>query len=398
MIRKNCLLFVTMLGLSLVLAACGNSNGATGTSTAADENETVTDTLQTEETDANGKNILIAYFSHTGNTEEVAKMIAGYTGGDLAEIERAEEYGDLQEEAEVEILNGVHPEITVSVDNIAEYDTIFVGYPIWWDEAPAMIATFLADNDFSGKTIIPFCTSSSDDIGNSLHIFSELCPDAEIAEGLTANELNDIEPWIQGLGLMESTADDQNNQTNTSAGSKILIAYFTVPETDGVDTVASASRVVKDDEVFGNTEFIASIIQETLGGDLFAIETVQEYPGSHEPLLEFAYNEKSDDARPELSSHIENLSEYDVIFVGFPNWNADLPMPLYTFFEEYDFSGKTLIPFVTHGGSGFSSTIRTIKSLEPDATVVEDGLSVSRNNVADAEDDVKAWAESLLKD
>lgn len=155
------------------------------------------------ETDANGGNILIAYFSYTGNTEEVAQMIAEYTGGDLAEIERAEEYGDLQEEAEAEILDGVHPEITISVDSIAEYDTIFVGYPIWWDEAPAMIATFLADNDFSGKTIIPFCTSSSDDIGNSLHIFSELCPDAEIAEGLTANDLNDIEPWIQSLGLME---------------------------------------------------------------------------------------------------------------------------------------------------------------------------------------------------
>lgn len=158
---------------------------------------------ETAETDANGGNILIAYFSYTGNTEEVAQMIAEYTGGDLAEIERAEEYGDLQEEAEAEILDGVHPEITISVDSIAEYDTIFVGYPIWWDEAPAMIATFLADNDFSGKTIIPFCTSSSDDIGNSLHIFSELCPDAEIAEGLTANDLNDIEPWIQSLGLME---------------------------------------------------------------------------------------------------------------------------------------------------------------------------------------------------
>ena len=76
-------------------------------------------------------------------------------------------------------------------------------FPIWWDEASAMIATFLAENNFSGKTIIPFCTSSSDDIGNSLHIFSELCPDAEIAEGLTANDLNDIEPWIQGLGLMK---------------------------------------------------------------------------------------------------------------------------------------------------------------------------------------------------
>lgn len=196
----------------------------------------------------------------------------------------------------------------------------------------------------------------------------------------------------------QGIADNQNSQTNTSGGSKILITYFTVPETDGVDTVANASRVAKDGKVIGNTEFIASIIQETLGGDLFAIETVQEYPGSHEPLLEFAYNEKSDNARPELSSHIENLSEYDVIFVGFPNWNADLPMPLYTFFEENDFGGKTLIPFVTHGGSGFSSTIRTIKNLEPDATVVEEGLSVSRNDVAGAEDDVRAWAESLLKD
>lgn len=202
-LRKNILLFTLVLVLSFVLVACGNSNNATETSSAADETEAVTETLQTAETDANGGNILIAYFSYTGNTEKVAQMIAEYTGGTLAEIERAEEYGDLQEEAKAEILDGVHPEITVSVDSISEYDTVFVGYPIWWDEAPAMIATFLADNDFSGKTIIPFCTSSSDDIGNSLHIFSELCPDAEIAEGLTANNLNDIEPWIQSLGLME---------------------------------------------------------------------------------------------------------------------------------------------------------------------------------------------------
>lgn len=223
-IRRNLLLSVLALTLSFVLAACGNSSPSADTSSAADENETVSETQQTEEpaedaseepteeaeitepetaeTGADGGNVLIAYFSHTGNTEEAAQMIAEYTGGILAEIQRAEEYGDLQEEAEVEILNGVHPEITVSVDRIGEYDTIFVGYPIWWDEAPAMIATFLAENDFSGKTIIPFCTSSSDDIGNSLHIFNELCPDAEIAEGLTANDLNDIEPWLQGLGLI----------------------------------------------------------------------------------------------------------------------------------------------------------------------------------------------------
>lgn len=223
-IRKNLLVFLLVLVLSFVLAACGNNNPSADTSSATDKTEVISETVQieepaedvseesaeepetrepeTEETDANGENVLITYFSHTGNTEEVAQMVAEYTGGTLAEIQRAEEYGDLQEEAEVEIRNGVHPEITVSVDSIEEYNTIFVGYPIWWDEAPAMIATFLAENDFSGKTIIPFCTSSSDDIGDSLHIFSELCPDAEIAEGLTANDLNDIEPWLQGLGLI----------------------------------------------------------------------------------------------------------------------------------------------------------------------------------------------------
>lgn len=222
-IKKRILLFVLMMVLSSALAACGSSP-STETPSVADKTDAAPKVQLTEETDnsesaesteeqamtepedlktAGNGEILIAYFSHTGNTEEAARAIAEYTGGDLAEIQRAEEYGDLQEEAEAEILDGAHPEITVSVDSIEGYDTIFVGYPIWWDEAPAMIATFLAENDFSGRTIIPFCTSSSDDIGNSLHIFSELCPDAEIAEGLTANDLNDIEPWLQELGLME---------------------------------------------------------------------------------------------------------------------------------------------------------------------------------------------------
>lgn len=188
----------------------------------------------------------------------------------------------------------------------------------------------------------------------------------------------------------------EGDSVEDTGSSKILITYFTVPETDGVDTVSGASRVAENGGIVGNTEFIARQIQKNLGGDLFEIKTVQEYPGSHEPLLDFAYDEKSDNARPELSTHIENFDSYDVIFVGYPNWNADLPMPLYTFFEEYDFTGKTIVPFVTHGGSGFSGTIRTIKNLEPGAVVVEEGLSVSRNSVVNAGEDVKKWTDSLI--
>lgn len=185
-------------------------------------------------------------------------------------------------------------------------------------------------------------------------------------------------------------------QTQEASGtSNILIAYFSVPETDGVDTVAGASRVAVDGEVLGNNEFIARLIQQETGGDLFAIETVQEYPGTHDDLLEFAYNEMTEDARPELSTQIEHLDAYDTIFLGYPNWNADLPMPLYTFLEEYDLSGKTIIPFTTHGGSGFAGTIGTIEQLQPDATVVQDGLSISRNSVPDAQSDVADWISGL---
>lgn len=178
-------------------------------------------------------------------------------------------------------------------------------------------------------------------------------------------------------------------------GSNVLIAYFSVPETDGTDTVSGASRVVTDGEVQGNTQYIAQMIAQETGGTLFRIETEQTYPGSHDPLLEFAYQERAEDARPQLSAQLEGLDQAEVIFLGYPNWNADLPMPLYTFLEEYDFSGKTIIPFVTHGGSGFSQTIQTIQSLQPDATVIEDGLSVSRNSVTEAQDDVSSWIEGL---
>lgn len=187
----------------------------------------------------------------------------------------------------------------------------------------------------------------------------------------------------------------EGTETAGTGNARILIAYFSVMETDGVDTVASASRVAVNGEVLGNNQYIAQIIQRETGGDLFAIETVQDYPTTHDPLLDFAYEEKAENAIPELAAQIEDLQDYDVIFLGYPNWNADLPMPLYTFLEEYDFSGKTIIPFTTHGGSGFSRTIQTISELQPDATVVSDGLSISRNSVSGAEDDIVDWVNGL---
>lgn len=177
--------------------------------------------------------------------------------------------------------------------------------------------------------------------------------------------------------------------------SKILVCYFSFPETDSTDASSGASRVVVDGEMKGAMQYMAEIIADTTGGDLFRIETVQDYPGTHEPLVDQAADEKADSARPELSTHIENLDAYDTIFIGYPNWWADMPMPLYTFLEEYDFSGKTIIPFNSHGGSRFSNTIETIASYEPDADVITDGFTVSRDDVADVEADLVEWVHGL---
>jgi flavodoxin len=188
------------------------------------------------------------------------------------------------------------------------------------------------------------------------------------------------------IGIIEA-----QNQPGTK---KIIVVYFSVPEIDGVDAVAGASRVVVNRNVLGNTQYIAQIIQTATGGDLFRIETVQPYPGSHGPLLAYAMDEKRKNERPRLTRTF-NAAPYDVIFLGFPNWNADLPMPLYTFLEGVDLGGKTIIPFNVHGGSGFSNTIRTIAALQPRAQVIADGFTVSRARVAQAENDVTAWVRKL---
>ena len=131
------------------------------------------------------------------------------------------------------------------------------------------------------------------------------------------------------------------------------------------------------------------------GGDLFSIRTSVVYPADGGELIDYAAQEQEENARPELTTHIENLDGYDTIFIGYPNWWADLPMAVYSFFDEYDFSGKTIIPFNVHNGSRFSRTIQTIQELEPDATVLEDGFTVSEQTVADAAEDVAAWLEGL---
>ena len=192
----------------------------------------------------------------------------------------------------------------------------------------------------------------------------------------------------------ESTPEESSSQTNESTptpsntNGKNLTVYFSMP--DNVDD----STVVIDGETLGNTQYMAYVIQETVGADIFRIEPETPYPTDNDKLVDLAKEEQNDNARPKIKDMIENFDTYENIFVGYPNWWGDMPMILYSFFDEYDFSGKTIIPFNTHGGSGFSGTISTIKELEPNAEVL-DGKSISHNDIQDAEQEIVDWVNSL---
>ncbi|MBR1741456.1 MAG: hypothetical protein IJ733_06210 [Lachnospiraceae bacterium] len=208
-----------------------------------------------------------------------------------------------------------------------------------------------------------------------------------------------------GDGSIEQTTENhvsseeksEDNKAGQKADSKegIVVWFSRVGNTefpDDVDATSSASLINDGGQLKGNAGVLAEWISEETGYDTFEIVTKNSYPVDYGETTEVAKDEQNADARPELTAQIEGSAEYKTVYLVFPNWWGDMPQALYSFFDEYDFSGKKLNVFVTHGGSGFSDTISTIKSLEPDAEV-EEGLSVRDSDVPDSEKDVKNWVK-----
>ncbi len=234
--RKVITILLSILLVSS-LAACGDNQQAGGaasepSSELADEtlsepeaalqtSETLSDSLAENENNTNdagvesmGGKTLIVYYSATGNTEEVANHIASVTGGDLFEIVPAEIYSDadldwtdkdsrVSREHDNEDERNI-PLVSDTVDNWNEYDTVFIGYPIWWRNAAWPVDGFVKANDFSGKTVIPFCTSSNSDLGESGTLLEEMAGTGEWLEGerfRSGASEETVRSWVEGLGL-----------------------------------------------------------------------------------------------------------------------------------------------------------------------------------------------------
>lgn len=201
-----------------------------------------------------------------------------------------------------------------------------------------------------------------------------------------------------GQGSHEETTPP--SEAVPSVNANILIAYFSrVGNTDfpeDVDAVSSASLLRKDGALYGNTQYVAALIQQAAGGDLLLIETEEKYPADYDETDQLGGKENRERSRPALASHVDDIAGYDRIYLGYPNWYYDMPMAVYAFLEEYDLSGKTIIPFVTSGGGGFSKSISEIQSLQPNAEVLTEGYKVTHSKVNDVTlEDIEQWLDSL---
>lgn len=185
------------------------------------------------------------------------------------------------------------------------------------------------------------------------------------------------------IGLMIFMGE--NVIAQTKAESKVLIAYY-----------SRRGNNYRNGEIVnlkaGNTEVVAGKIQKLTGGDMFYIETVKSYPTDYHETTQVAKRELNENARPAIKGKVANMQDYDVIYLGYPNWWGTMPMAVMTFLESYDFSGKVIIPFCTHEGSRLGSSVQDIKKACPKA-IIKQGLAIRGSDVTNSDKQVAEWVK-----
>lgn len=202
--RRSILIVVIVIAVVVVLVAGYNIlrrpamfRNLTDQSLSAEE----TEELRSEIAAREDKQILVAYFSYSGTTRGVAEALSEQTGADLFEISPQEEYGNVYLQSNREIRNGARPVLSDTVENMDQYDIVFVGYPVWWHATPAPVNTFLESYDFTGKLVIPFCTSGGSDIDETMPTLLDSCRDIAIYGERRISSTGQIDGWLTDLDL-----------------------------------------------------------------------------------------------------------------------------------------------------------------------------------------------------
>ena len=347
---------------------------------------------------------LVAYFSLTGTTADAAKKVQAATGGDLVRIQPrtayTSDYDTLLETAQKEYDQKANPARATKIYNMDQYDTVFVGYPIWWGDCPRIVQAFLKDYGMKGKTVIPFCTSGGSGIGGSMSSVRAAAKNADVLKGrdLTGKSRTQVKKWVDSLaasdtgteGTDSSVPENGTEATNESAsGNEVrdtdasAFENGTGAANESVSGNGTEAEVAMEQQengkilvayfsATGTTRPYAQLIAKRTKGTLFEIVPKQTYTSE-----DINYNsdcranrEQNDSsARPAIASEVTGLEDYSIVFLGYPIWWGTCPRIIDTFMESYDFTGKTVIPFCTSGSSGIGTSESHIRSSLPSAEV-----------------------------
>lgn len=186
---------------------------------------------------------------------------------------------------------------------------------------------------------------------------------------------------------------DETEISENSEGQKVLVAYFSWADNvkqDTIDAVTSASVTVP-----GNVAQLAAWVSDETGGDLFSIQVADPYPADWDECLNRANQEKADGIRPELVRQVEDMEEYDIVFLGYPNWWYSCPMAVLSFLEAYDFSGKQIYLFCSHGTGGLARSVQDIMASLPDGHISENVFDAYGEDTADSREAISEWLTEI---
>ena len=393
--------YVWMLGTSRIETASVIAQGAEGTRsvvvyfTRTGETKAGVDAMSAATPNTNSDDALIS------DTEAAARMIAEVTGADRVQLFTERYYRDsytgTAARAFVERYLGLWPAIG-SMPDLSAYDTIYIGYPIWWFNAPMAVATFLEETDLSGKTVVPFCTSQDNGVDLSMDMIRNGAKGATVLDGLRIHNTSrqEVESWLtlQGIALPTS---GQRDASQTSG----LIVYFDYSEnidTTGldVDAVSQASMAEGRESGRGNLLVMVDELQARTGYDVYPIRIADQYPPAYMDMVGIAQSDKEGNSQFAFSEPIPDLSAYDTIFLAAPIWWYDLPQPVINFLERADLSGKQLIYLSINRGSGNGGALSVIEQLQPNVQIVAEHTVSAMLDDADAREEINGFLDELM--
>ena len=401
-------LFAVLLAaiIVLTLAACGtgsntqdssdNTKAQETTAAGTESTDSATASAETSEqpssdisdTETAENKILVVYFSWSGHLDSMAHWVADETRGDLYRVTAKdpypENYNQTADRAKQEQDNDVRPEIVVDIteEQMAQYDTVFFGFPVWWYDLPMSMWTFLESYDFSGKTIIPFFSHEGSSNGaGALPTIEKLAEGATVKSddalsirgGKVDGSESDVRAWVQGLGYQKTAEAPQNEP---AASGKALVVYY------------SAS---------GNTGRVAGFVADELKADTFELVPVEPYSDADLNWRDRSsrVNKEHDDASLQdialVSTEVPNWDDYDVVLFGYPIWWREASWVVNNFIKNNDFTGKTVIPFCTSTSSGLGDSGTNLEKMAGTGAWLE-GRRFSENP---SEDSVREWVRGL---